>query len=89
VAAHVVGTVRVWDGGLGIWGGIFAEPSPGYGCCAAAGRTSPGSSTPQHPRCSSRSSIGRVGNYFNQELFGKPTTLPWALQIDPAHRPDG
>ncbi len=34
-------------------------------------------------------SIGRVGNYFNQELFGKPTTLPWGLQIDPSHRPDG
>jgi hypothetical protein len=33
--------------------------------------------------------IGRVGNYFNQELFGGPTNLPWALQISPAHRPMG
>jgi prolipoprotein diacylglyceryl transferase len=33
--------------------------------------------------------IGRVGNYFNQELFGGPTSLPWALQIDLAHRPAG
>ena len=33
--------------------------------------------------------IGRIGNYFNQELFGRPTTLPWGLQIDPAHRPPG
>jgi Prolipoprotein diacylglyceryl transferase len=33
--------------------------------------------------------IGRVGNYFNQELFGGPTTLPWALHIDAAHRPAG
>jgi prolipoprotein diacylglyceryltransferase len=31
--------------------------------------------------------IGRIGNYFNQELFGGPTSLPWGLQIDPAHRP--
>ena len=31
--------------------------------------------------------IGRWGNYFNQELYGRPTTLPWALHIDPAHRP--
>jgi prolipoprotein diacylglyceryl transferase len=31
--------------------------------------------------------IGRIGNYFNQELFGRPTTLPWGLEIDPAHRP--
>jgi len=33
--------------------------------------------------------IGRIGNYFNQELFGKPSSLPWALQISPAHRPPG
>ena len=33
--------------------------------------------------------IGRIGNYFNQELFGGPTNLPWALQIDAAHRPEG
>ena len=34
-------------------------------------------------------SIGRVGNYFNQALFGRPTTLPWGLEISPEHRPDG
>jgi len=33
--------------------------------------------------------VGRIGNYFNQELFGGPTNLPWALQISPAHRPAG
>jgi prolipoprotein diacylglyceryl transferase len=33
--------------------------------------------------------IGRWGNYFNQELFGEPTRLPWGLEIDPAHRPTG
>ena len=33
--------------------------------------------------------IGRIGNYFNQELFGKPTKLPWGLEISPAHRPPG
>jgi hypothetical protein len=33
--------------------------------------------------------IGRMGNYFNQELFGRPTSLPWSLHIDPAHRPPG
>ena len=33
--------------------------------------------------------VGRIGNYFNQELFGGPTSLPWALQISPAHRPAG
>jgi prolipoprotein diacylglyceryl transferase len=33
--------------------------------------------------------IGRWGNYWNQELFGKPTDLPWGLEIDPDHRPEG
>ena len=33
--------------------------------------------------------IGRWGNWFNQELFGRPTDLPWGLEIDPAHRPPG
>jgi prolipoprotein diacylglyceryl transferase len=33
--------------------------------------------------------IGRWGNWFNQELFGRPTTLPWALQIDAVHMPVG
>lgn len=33
--------------------------------------------------------IGRLGNYFNQELFGAPTDLPWALEIDAAHLPEG
>ena len=33
--------------------------------------------------------IGRWGNYFNQELFGRPTDLPWGLEIDAAHRPTG
>jgi prolipoprotein diacylglyceryltransferase len=33
--------------------------------------------------------FGRLGNWFNQELFGKPTTVWWALKIDPAHRPPG
>ena len=33
--------------------------------------------------------IGRIGNYFNQELFGGPSSLPWALKISPAHRPPG
>ncbi|WP_246001833.1 prolipoprotein diacylglyceryl transferase family protein [Allorhizocola rhizosphaerae] len=31
--------------------------------------------------------IGRIGNYFNQELYAAPTTLPWAVRIDSAHRP--
>jgi prolipoprotein diacylglyceryl transferase len=83
------GPLAVWDGGLGIWGGIAlgsavglwrlrrAEVSPGPFMDAAA------------PALLVGQAVGRIGNYFNQELFGGPTHLPWALQISPAHRPTG
>ena len=87
--AHWWGPFAVWDGGLGIWGGIAAGAWPGSGACAApASRPAP-SWTRLRPRCWSRQAIGRIGNYFNQELFGGPTSLPWGLQISPAHRPAG
>jgi prolipoprotein diacylglyceryl transferase len=41
------------------------------------------------PGLAAAQAIGRWGNYFNQELFGGPTSLPWGLRIDPAHRPTG
>jgi hypothetical protein len=59
------------------------------GCCAGAAPTSPASWTPAAPGILVAQAIGRIGNYFNQELFGKPTTLPWGLEISPAHRPVG
>jgi prolipoprotein diacylglyceryl transferase len=85
------GPFAIWDGGLGIWGGIALGAAVGiwylhrhlgwpdvYRFINAA---TPGLLVAQ--------SIGRIGNYFNQELFGKPSTLPWALKISPAHRPAG
>jgi prolipoprotein diacylglyceryl transferase len=85
------GPFAIWDGGLGIWGGIALGAAAGvwylhrqlgwsdvYRFINAA---TPGLLVAQ--------SIGRIGNYFNQELFGKPSTLPWALKISPAHRPPG
>ena len=62
---------------------------PACGCCIGGWTptTSAGSWTRPRPRCWSLRRFGRVGNYFNQELFGGPTTLPWALKIDPEHRP--
>jgi prolipoprotein diacylglyceryl transferase len=85
------GPFAIWDGGLGIWGGIGLGVAVGvwylhrrltwaevYRFVNAA---TPGLLVAQ--------AIGRVGNYFNQELFGKPSTLPWALKISPAHRPPG
>src|SRR3954447_9406202 len=57
------------------------------GACNGGCQTSRRSSTQRRPRCSSRRAIGRIGNYFNQELFGRPSDLAWAVQIDVEHRP--
>jgi prolipoprotein diacylglyceryl transferase len=40
------------------------------------------------PTCLIAQGMGRWGNWFNQELYGRPTDLPWALEIDPSKRPD-
>jgi prolipoprotein diacylglyceryl transferase len=83
------GPFAVWRGGLGIWGGILAGTLAGIWVLRRRGANVPAFLDAAAPALLVAQSIGRVGNYFNQELFGRPTTLPWALQIDPAHRPDG
>ncbi len=91
IPPHWYGFLAIWDGGLGIWGGIAGGVAVGVwrikrrigwsgvrdflNVCA--------------PCLPVAQAIGRVGNYFNQELFGKPSTLPWALKISPAYRPPG
>jgi prolipoprotein diacylglyceryl transferase len=80
---------QIWRGGLSIWGAVLGGaiavivitrrrhlPTLAVMDCMA-----PGIVLAQ--------AIGRWGNYFNQELFGKPSTLPWALEIAPSHRPAG
>jgi prolipoprotein diacylglyceryl transferase len=86
---HWWGPFAIWKGGLGIWGGMACGIA--VGAYVARRRLSHqdflrfidagivGLPVAQ--------AIGRIGNYFNQELFGKPSTLPWALKISPAHRP--
>ena len=86
---HPIDALKIWHGGLGIWGGVafglfgawLAARRHGVPFLAAADAMAPGIALAQ--------AIGRFGNYFNQELFGKPTTLPWGLEIDPGHRPPG
>ncbi len=80
--------MAVWRGGLGVWGGIAMGTLAGVWDCAAAARMSRASWTRPRRRSWWRQAIGRLGNYFNQELFGRPTTLPWGIEIDPARRPD-
>jgi prolipoprotein diacylglyceryl transferase len=82
------GPLAIWQGGLGSWGGIAAGSATALWAlrrdvdvARLADAAVPGLLVGW--------SIGRVGNYFNQELFGLPTRLPWGLQISPAHRPAG
>ncbi|PZS07219.1 MAG: prolipoprotein diacylglyceryl transferase [Solirubrobacterales bacterium] len=91
IPPHWWGPFAIWQGGLGIWGGIAAG--------AAGGLWVLHRRLPKHdvlrfmdvgaPGILVAQAIGRIGNYFNQELFGGPTKLPWGLEIDPAHRPPG
>jgi prolipoprotein diacylglyceryl transferase len=85
----IEGTVQIWKGGLSMWGVLAG----GFIAVLITTRIkrldllqmmdamSPGVVLAQ--------AIGRWGNWFNQELFGRPTDLPWALEIDLEHRPAG
>jgi prolipoprotein diacylglyceryl transferase len=83
------GPFAIWDGGLGIWGGIAAGALVGAWRVRRAGASVAEFMDAAAPALLVAQAIGRVGNYFNQELFGGPTGLPWGLEIDPAHRPEG
>ena len=83
------GPFAVWQGGLGIWGGIAGGTAAGIWVLHRRRADIPRFLDAAAPALLVAQSIGRIGNYFNQELFGGPTTLPWALEIDPAHRPAG
>jgi prolipoprotein diacylglyceryl transferase len=83
------GPFAVWDGGMGIWGGIAAGALVGIWRLRRAGVSVAEFMDAAAPALLVAQAIGRVGNYFNQELFGGPTGLPWGLEIDPAHRPEG
>ncbi len=86
-----VDALRIWQGGLGIWGAIslgaigayvyFKTHSTTLSFAKLLDSLAPGVIIAQ--------AIGRIGNYFNQEVFGKPTTLPWALEIEAKNRPVG
>lgn len=79
----------IWNGGLGIWGAVAAGALGVWLVCRAKGASFAAMADALAPGLAIAQGIGRLGNWFNQELFGRPTTLPWALEIDPARRPDG
>jgi prolipoprotein diacylglyceryl transferase len=86
---HWLRVLEIWHGGLSIWGviagGVIAvfvvARVKHLDVLLLCDAIIPGLLVAQ--------AIGRFGNWFNQELFGEPTTLPWGLEIDPAHRPPG
>jgi prolipoprotein diacylglyceryl transferase len=78
----------VWEGGLGIPGGIAAGVLAGVVVARRRGLPVPDLLDVVAPALPVAQAIGRLGNWFNQELYGRPTDLPWALRIDPSHRPD-
>jgi len=85
----IAGAFEIWKGGLSIWGAVgggllavlFLSRRRHLDTLALLDAMGPGVVVAQ--------AIGRWGNWFNQELFGRPSKLPWALEIDPAHRPVG
>ena len=81
------GWLAVWEGGLGIWGGIVCGVAGGMIPLYSARVNIPSFLDAAAPGIIAAQAFGRIGNYFNQELFGGPTTLPWGLEIDAAHRP--
>jgi prolipoprotein diacylglyceryl transferase len=83
---HWWGPFAVWDGGLGIWGGVAVAALVGAWRVRRAGASVGAFMNAVAPALLVAQAIGRIGNYFNQELFGKPSSLPWAVQISYAAR---
>jgi prolipoprotein diacylglyceryl transferase len=77
----------IWDGGLGIWGAVALGAVGAWIGCRRRGIRLADFADAMAPGLVVAQAIGRWGNYFNQELYGGPSTLPWAVEIDPAHRP--
>ena len=86
---HWYGVFAVWDGGLGIWGGIALATVVGAWRVRRHGASVTLFMDAVAPALLVAQAVGRIGNYFNKELFGGPTTLPWGLEIPVAYRPAG
>ncbi len=88
-AGHWYRAFEIWDGGLGIWGGVIGGIALGAFGARRHHLPIPTLLDCVAPAFALGQAVGRWGNYFNQELFGRPTKLPWGLKIDLAQRPPG
>jgi len=84
-----VAALYIWEGGLGIWGAIGLGAFGAWLACRHYGVRLRSYADALAPGILLAQALGRVGNYFNQELFGSPTELPWGLEIAPQNRPAG
>ncbi|OBK56419.1 prolipoprotein diacylglyceryl transferase [Mycobacterium gordonae] len=86
--AGMAAALRIWDGGLGIWGAVALGAVGAWIGCRRRGIPLPAFLDAVAPGVVLAQAIGRLGNYFNQELYGRETTMPWGLEIfyrrDPA-----
>jgi prolipoprotein diacylglyceryl transferase len=83
------GLFAVWTGGLGIWGGVALAAAVGAWRIHRLGISVGPFANAIAPALLVAQAVGRIGNYFNKELFGEPTTLPWGLEIPYQYRVAG
>ncbi|WP_372511286.1 prolipoprotein diacylglyceryl transferase [Lentzea californiensis] len=81
--------LEIWNGGLGIWGAIALGAVGAWIACRRRGIPLPAMADALAPGIVLAQAIGRLGNYFNQELYGGDTTLPWGLEIYRRVTPEG
>jgi prolipoprotein diacylglyceryl transferase len=81
--------LKIWQGGLGVWGAIAFGILGGYLVARRRKIAFPAVLDAIAPAILVAQAIGRLGNWFNQELFGRPTTLPWGVAIASDYRPAG
>ena len=88
---HIQNAFKIWEGGMGIWGAVALGSAVAYLYFKSKRRSIsfPAALDALAPGVLIAQGIGRWGNWFNHELFGTPTTLPWGLQIPVADRPVG
>ena len=86
---HLSNIPKIWEGGLGIPGGLLFGIPVGAWMIRKRGIPVARAIDCGAPGVALAQAIGRWGNYFNQELYGRATTVPWALRIDADHSPDG
>jgi prolipoprotein diacylglyceryl transferase len=75
------GALRIWEGGLGIWGAVALGAVGALIGCRQRGVPLGFFADAVAPGIVAAQAVGRLGNWFNQELYGAPTTVPWALEI--------